>query len=115
MKHEIKPGYWKMRNGERAKVAGCNPGGRENRYWVGWSICGATLDWYKNGMEYAECESPYELIEPWIEPKEEGEPDAWLYVDISGSGNAGTIHSEGEYKKEIHAKFLKIKAYEVGE
>lgn len=86
---EITPGYWRQRDGGRAKVAEID--GKAISYAVGWDSDGRACGWTKDGLVGHEC-GPTErmLVEPWVDkplwPTWPVPP--WInWIAVNGHGN----------------------------
>ena len=66
---KIEVGKWKMRNGGPAVViADSNPLDAGHPYPViGWTRIGLT-NWKRDGRYKGDCDSEYDLMEPWVDP-----------------------------------------------
>lgn len=67
---EITPGYWRQRDGGKAKVAGVNEHANVAAYATGWDSKQFTIAWYKDGRVSINRPCNRDLIEPWVDRPE---------------------------------------------
>lgn len=87
---EITPGYWRQRDGGRAKVAGVNEHAHVAAYATGWSSRQCAISWYRNGRVSINETSHLDLIEPWVDRPEwpTWPVPPWInWIAVNGHGN----------------------------